>query len=92
MNEFAMALTEKIFKFKDLIIEDFKEIKSASSELKIKDIFLLSDKYDMPVKTTFSILEGVLLIPTGTFERLRDRGLKIGQIQKELKIGPFKDK
>jgi len=84
-NEYVQALKEKKEKHKDNIIAEARKIKEENNKLTHNDIFKIAYKFDnMPVKTTYEILENVSIIASGTFERATWNGLKVRQVQKEL--------
>ncbi|NJM77113.1 MAG: ImmA/IrrE family metallo-endopeptidase [Acaryochloridaceae cyanobacterium RU_4_10] len=48
------------------------------------NLFTLAHYYGVSIEALVNRLESLKLLPSGTWDRLRDRGLKVRQVQKEL--------
>jgi hypothetical protein len=66
------------------IIDDANIIK-ATGKLTVLDIGRLAVKYDLNLKATAEWLEENRALPTGTYQRLLDRGLKAREILEAAK-------
>ena len=62
----------------------FNEIRRATGKATPADLLTLAYYFGVSAETLTRRLESLKLIPTGTWERLRDRGFKIRQAQQQL--------
>lgn len=62
------------------IIDDFNGMKEETAHFTLADLSRLTIKYDLPFKAVCEWLEESHCLPTGTYDRLKLRGLKVNRI------------
>jgi Zn-dependent peptidase ImmA (M78 family)/transcriptional regulator with XRE-family HTH domain len=68
------------------LLRRVSEIKASSDRFKIGDLFSLACYYGVSPQTLCLRLEELELVPNATWERLKDKGLKVRKIEEELGI------
>lgn len=72
----------------DEVGDDLKDaalgIKSRTGKLTARDIGRMAQQFNLPIKTTFEFLEHREVLPTGTWQRLCDRGLTAKQVIEDI--------
>ena len=62
-----------------------EHIKSRTGKFTPRDVAAIAIEFNLPYKTTCEILEYYHSIPTGTYENLHDRGIKVGVVMDAAK-------
>lgn len=62
------------------IAADARAIKAESGKLTVFNVGCLAVKYDLNLKATFEWLEESRVLPAGTYDRLKERGLKAREV------------
>jgi Zn-dependent peptidase ImmA (M78 family) len=66
------------------LLRRFNELSSAHGTFTTTNLFSLAHYYGVSIQALALRLEGLALLPTGTWDRLRDRGIKVRKVQQEL--------
>lgn len=66
------------------LLKQFNDICRASGKFTPASLFTLANYYGVSVEALARRLENMELLRTGTYEKLRDRGLKVRKVQEEL--------
>ena len=66
------------------LLRRFNEMDRAPGEFTITNLFTLAHYYGVSIEALVYRLEGLRLLPTGTWDRLRDRGIKVRKVQQDL--------
>ncbi len=66
------------------LLRQFNEMCQSQGKFTPTNLFTLAHYYGVSVEALVLRLENMKLLPSGTWERLRDRGLKVRQVQQEL--------
>ena len=66
------------------LLRQFNEMCQSQGKFTPTNLFTLAHYYGVSVEALVLRLEDMKLLPSGTWERLRDRGLKVRQVQQEL--------
>lgn len=66
------------------LLRQFNEMCQSQGKFTPTTLFTLAHYYGVSVQALVFRLEDMKLLPSGTWERLRDRGLKVRQVQQEL--------
>ena len=67
----------------------FNELsREAEGKVTVADICRVAHHYFVSVEAMMLRLEGLRLLPGGTWDRLRDRGFKVREAQEQLELGP----
>jgi len=62
-----------------------------AKEIKRADLFVLAHYYGVSAEALTRRLEDMRIIPTGIWEEMRSRGIKVREIQQQLGLGPIPD-
>lgn len=57
---------------------------SAHGKFTTTNLFTLANYYGVSIEALALRMEGMALLPTGTWDRLRDRGIRVRKVQQEL--------
>lgn len=66
------------------LLRQFNEMCQSQGKFTPTNLFTLAHYYGVSVQALVIRLENMKLLPSGTWDRLRDRGLKVRQVQQEL--------
>ncbi|NJL00569.1 MAG: ImmA/IrrE family metallo-endopeptidase [Spirulinaceae cyanobacterium SM2_1_0] len=66
------------------LMKRFNDMYQTHGKFTPTNLFTLAHYYGVSIEALGYRLEDIKLIPSGTLDRLRDRGLKVRQVQKEL--------
>lgn len=66
------------------LLRQFNEMCQSQGKFTPTNLFTLAHYYGVSVEALVLRLEDIKLLPSGTWERLHDRGLKVRQVQQEL--------
>jgi Zn-dependent peptidase ImmA (M78 family)/DNA-binding XRE family transcriptional regulator len=66
------------------LLRRFSEVDRDHDEFTITDLFTLAHYYGVSIEALVYRLEGMRLLPAGTWDRLRDRGIKVRKVQQDL--------
>jgi len=66
------------------LLKRFNDMYQAHGKFTPTNLFTLAHYYGVSITALISRLEAIKLFPSGTGERLRDRGLKVRKVQQEL--------
>ncbi len=66
------------------LLKQFNDLHRSHGKFTPTNLFTLAHYYGVSVEALIYRLEEMTLLPSGTWERLRDRGLKVRKIQQEL--------
>lgn len=66
------------------LLQRFNDMYRSHSKFTPTNLFTLAHYYGVAIEALVYRLEDLELIPSGTWDRLRDRGLKVRQVQQEL--------
>jgi len=68
------------------LLKQFNDICRANGKFTPSNLFTLANYYGVSVEALARRLENMELLRTGTYEKLRDRGLKVREVQQELDL------
>jgi Zn-dependent peptidase ImmA (M78 family)/DNA-binding XRE family transcriptional regulator len=68
------------------LLKRFNDMYRTHGKFTPTNLFTLAHYYSVSVQALVLRLEDLDLLPTGTWEKLRDRGLKVRQVQQELNL------
>jgi Zn-dependent peptidase ImmA (M78 family)/DNA-binding XRE family transcriptional regulator len=66
------------------LLRRFHDLSSARGSFTTTNLFSLAHYYGVSLEALAYRLEGLALLPTGTWDRLRDRGIKVRKVQQDL--------
>ena len=66
------------------LLRRFNDLSCAHGTFTTTNLFSLAHYYGVSIEALALRLEGLALLPTGTWDRLRDRGIKVRKVQQEL--------
>jgi Zn-dependent peptidase ImmA (M78 family)/DNA-binding XRE family transcriptional regulator len=66
------------------LLKQFNDMHRSHGKFTPTNLFTLAHYYGVSVESLVYRLEEMELLPSGTWDRLRDRGLKVRQVQKDL--------
>lgn len=66
------------------LLKQFNDMYRAQGKFTPTNLFTLAHYYGVSVEALVYRLEGIQLLPSGTWERLKDRGLKVRKTQQEM--------
>jgi Zn-dependent peptidase ImmA (M78 family)/DNA-binding XRE family transcriptional regulator len=66
------------------LLKQFNDMHRSNGKFTPTNLFTLAHYYGVSVEALVYRLEEIGLLPSGTWERLRDRGLKVRKVQQEL--------
>ena len=66
------------------LLKRFNDMYQAHGKFTPTNLFTLAHYYGVSIEALVNRLEGMKLLPSGTWERLRNRGLKVRKVQQEL--------
>ncbi|NJK29338.1 MAG: ImmA/IrrE family metallo-endopeptidase [Acaryochloris sp. SU_5_25] len=66
------------------LLSRFNDMYRTHSKFTPTNLFTLAHYYGVSIEALIYRLEGMELLPSGTWDRLRDRGLKVKKVQQEL--------
>ncbi len=66
------------------LLKRFNDMYRTHSKFTPTNLFTLAHYYGVSIEALIYRLENMELLPSGTYDRLRDRGLKVRKVQKEL--------
>ena len=66
------------------LLKQFNDMHRTHGKFTPTNLFTLAHYYGVSVEALIYRLEEMALLPSGTWDRLRDRGLKVRQVQQEL--------
>ena len=66
------------------LLKRFNDMRGTTEKFSISNLFTLAHYYGVSVEALSYRLEEMKLLPSGTWERLRDRGLKVRKAQQEI--------
>lgn len=66
------------------LLRRFHDLSSAHGSFTTTNLFSLAQYYGVSIEALAYRLEGLTLLPTGTWDRLRDRGIKVRKVQQDL--------
>ena len=66
------------------LLRRFSDMSSSHSKFTTTNLFTLASYYGVSIEALSYRLEGLSLLPTGTWDRLRDRGIKVRKVQQDL--------
>lgn len=68
------------------LLKRFNDMYQTHGKFTPTNLFTLAHYYGVSIEALGNRLESIKLIPSGTVERLRDRGLKVRKVQQELQL------
>lgn len=68
------------------LLKRFNDMYQTHGKFTPTNLFTLAHYYGVSIEALGNRLESIKLIPSGTVERLRDRGLKVRKVQQELEL------
>ncbi|WP_299490099.1 XRE family transcriptional regulator [Acaryochloris sp. IP29b_bin.137] len=68
------------------LLSRFNDMYRTHNKFTPTNLFTLAHYYGVSIEALVYRLEGMSLVPSGTWERLKDRGLKVRQVQQELEL------
>lgn len=83
-EKLAEAFPEYFLMPTSSLLRQFNEMCQSQGKFTPTNLFTLAHYYGVSVEALVLRLENMKLLPSGTWERLRDRGLKVRQVQQEL--------
>jgi Zn-dependent peptidase ImmA (M78 family) len=66
------------------LLRRFNDMSSAHGKFTTTNLFTLANCYGVSLEAIANRLENLALLPTGSWDRLRDRGIKVRKVQQEL--------
>lgn len=66
------------------LLKRFNDMYQAHGKFTPTNLFTLAHYYGVSIESLVNRLEAMKLLPSGTWDRLRDRGLKVRKVQQEL--------
>jgi Zn-dependent peptidase ImmA (M78 family)/DNA-binding XRE family transcriptional regulator len=66
------------------LLRRFTDMSSAHGKFTTTNLFTLANYYGVSIEALAYRMEGMGLLPTGTWDRLRDRGIKVRKVQQDL--------
>jgi Zn-dependent peptidase ImmA (M78 family) len=66
------------------LLRRYTDMSSAHGKFTTTNLFTLANYYGVSIEALALRMEGMALLPTGTWDRLRDRGIKVRKVQQEL--------
>ena len=66
------------------MLRRFSDMSSSHGKFTTTNLFTLANYYGVSIEALSYRLEGLSLLPTGTWDRLRDRGIKVRKVQQDL--------
>ncbi len=66
------------------LLRRFHDLSSGRRSFTTTNLFSLAHYYGVSLEALAYRLEGLALLPTGTWDRLRDRGIKVRKVQQDL--------
>jgi Zn-dependent peptidase ImmA (M78 family)/DNA-binding XRE family transcriptional regulator len=66
------------------LLRRFTDMSSAHGKFTTTNLFTLANYYGVSIEALALRMEGMALLPTGTWDRLRDRGIRVRKVQQEL--------
>ncbi|MEW6493746.1 MAG: ImmA/IrrE family metallo-endopeptidase [Cyanobacteriota bacterium] len=66
------------------LLKRFNDMYQAHGKFTPTNLFTLAHYYGVSIEALVNRLEAMKLLPSGTWDRLRDRGLKVRKVQQEL--------
>jgi Zn-dependent peptidase ImmA (M78 family)/DNA-binding XRE family transcriptional regulator len=66
------------------LLKRFNDMYQAHGKFTPTNLFTLAHYYGVSIEALVNRLEAIKLLPSGTWDRLRDRGLKVRKVQQEL--------
>ncbi|MBE9126584.1 MULTISPECIES: XRE family transcriptional regulator [unclassified Coleofasciculus] len=66
------------------LLKRFNDMYQAHGKFTPTNLFTLAHYYSVSIEALVNRLEAIKLLPSGTWDRLRDRGLKVRKVQQEL--------
>lgn len=70
------------------VLRQFSEIKSARKGFNVGDLFAMAHYYGVAPQSLSLRLEELELLPNQTWERLKDHGIKIREVEREVGLEP----
>lgn len=68
------------------LLSRFNDMYRTHNKFTPTNLFTLAHHYGVSIEALVYRLEDMSLVPSGTWERLKDRGLKVRQVQQELEL------
>ncbi|MCY7331681.1 MAG: XRE family transcriptional regulator [Pseudanabaena sp. CAN_BIN31] len=69
------------------LLKQFNDMHRSHGKFTPTNLFTMAHYYGVSVEALIYRLEGMALLPSGTWDRLRDRGLKVRKVQQEMGFG-----
>lgn len=66
------------------MLEDFDQVVKATGHFQLADLARIAMRYDVNLKATCEWLEEKRRLGTGTYDRLKDRGLKVKKLYADV--------
>jgi Zn-dependent peptidase ImmA (M78 family)/DNA-binding XRE family transcriptional regulator len=66
------------------LLRRFTDMSSGHGKFTTTNLFTLANYYGVSIESLAYRMEGMALLPTGTWDRLRDRGIKVRKVQEDL--------
>jgi Zn-dependent peptidase ImmA (M78 family)/DNA-binding XRE family transcriptional regulator len=66
------------------LLKQFNDMHRSHGKFTPTNLFTMAHYYGVSVEALIYRLEGMALLPSGTWDRLRDRGLKVRKVQQEM--------
>ena len=74
------------------LLKLFSDLSRHGKKFTTSNLFTLAHYYGVSVQALTHRLEGMKLVPSGLWERLKDRGLKVKQVQQQLELQEIKQR
>lgn len=79
-HRYGELIRESYEELSPLLVIDANEMIKAEGKLSIVDVGTLAIRYNLHLKYACEFLEWQKMLPTGTYERLKDRGLIVERV------------
>jgi Zn-dependent peptidase ImmA (M78 family)/DNA-binding XRE family transcriptional regulator len=74
------------------LLKRFNDMHRSHGKFTATNLFTLAHHYGVSIEALTYRAEAIKLLPSGTWERLRDRGLKVRKVQQEMGLEPISDR
>ncbi len=71
------------------LLRRFNDLSCDHGKFTTTNLFSLAHYYGVSIEALAYRMEGLALLPTGTWDRLRDRGIKVRKVQQDLGLQEF---
>lgn len=84
-DRFVFLLKQVYAEVSPELAEHAKQMIKKTGKLTPTDVGVLALRFNLQLKHAFEFLEEQMILPCGTYDRLRDRGLKVADVMQRAK-------